>query len=261
MEIEYRDDAKIDAEQAIELYRRSTLGERRPVDRPDLFERMLRHANLKITAWHGSRLIGISRTLTDFAYVAYLSDLAVDVEFQRQGVGRRLIEETRSRLEPDCMIVLLAAPKADDYYPQLNFERNPRAWILRGCRPLAATEGSEALGHHRRIPVTTREDDEGVEIMTRIAVIARIKARSEYADEIRKQLSSLVEPTRTKDEGCIRYELYHDDEDPALFYFLEEWESRDSLQRHLASEHVQEHLKSAGGMLEDRTVTILRRVG
>ena len=70
-----------DLEAAIELYNRSTLGERRPVDRPDIFEGMLKHANLTITAWHGERLVGISRSLTDWSYVAYLADLAVDAEY------------------------------------------------------------------------------------------------------------------------------------------------------------------------------------
>lgn len=129
--IEYRDNAPIAVETAIDLYRRSTLGERRPVDRPDIFEGMLKHANLTITAWHGERLVGIARSLTDFSYVAYLADLAVDLEYQRQGIGQRLIEETRSRLGQECMIVLLAAPAANDYYPKLGFEHNPRAWILR----------------------------------------------------------------------------------------------------------------------------------
>ena len=132
MNIVYRDDAELGVEVAIDLYKRSTLGERRPVDRPDLFEAMLKNASLTITAWHGERLVGISRSLTDFGFVAYLSDLAVDQEYQRQGIGRRLIEETRSRLRPECMIVLLAAPKANDYYPRLGFEHNSRAWILRG---------------------------------------------------------------------------------------------------------------------------------
>lgn len=132
MDIAYRDNAAISVEAAIDLYRRSTLGERRPVDRPDIFEGMLKHANLLITAWHGDRLVGIVRSLTDFTYVAYLADLAVDAEYQRQGIGKRLIEETRSRLGKECMIVLLAAPKANDYYPKLGFEHNPRAWILKG---------------------------------------------------------------------------------------------------------------------------------
>jgi GNAT superfamily N-acetyltransferase len=132
MDIEYRDNATITVETAIDFYRRSTMGERRPVDRPDIFAGMLQHADLLITAWHDDRLVGIARSLTDFTYVAYLADLAVDAEYQRQGIGKRLIEETRSRLGKECMIVLLAAPKANDYYPKLGFEHNPRAWVLRG---------------------------------------------------------------------------------------------------------------------------------
>jgi len=132
MNIEYRDNASLSAEEAIDLFRRSTLGERRPVGRPDIFEGMLKNASLVITSWDGSRLVGIARTLTDFSYVAYLADLAVDAEYQKRGIGKRLIEETRRRLAPECMIVLLAAPKANDYYARLGFEHNPRAWMLRG---------------------------------------------------------------------------------------------------------------------------------
>ena len=132
MEILYRSDAEITVEEAIGLYRASTLGERRPVDRPDIFEGMLKNANLTISAWHEGRLVGISRTLTDFTYVAYLADLAVDVEYQRQGIGTRLVAETKKMLGKECMIVLLAAPKANDYYPKIGFEHNPRAWVMRG---------------------------------------------------------------------------------------------------------------------------------
>lgn len=132
MPIEYRDDVSLSVEQAIDLYKRSTLGERRPVDRPDIFSGMLGNASLIVTAWSGEKLVGISRTLTDFTYVAYLADLAVDVDFQRQGIGKQLVEETRRRLKPECMIVLLAAPKANEYYQKLGFEHNPRAWVLRG---------------------------------------------------------------------------------------------------------------------------------
>jgi predicted N-acetyltransferase YhbS len=129
--IEFRDDASISVEAAIDLYRRSTLGERRPVDRPDIFAGMLANASLIVSAWEGERLVGIARTLTDFTYVAYLADLAVDLACQRQGIGSRLLAETRRRLGEQCMIVLLAAPKANDYYPRLGFEHNPRAWMLR----------------------------------------------------------------------------------------------------------------------------------
>lgn len=132
MDIAYRDDAKITVEATIDLYKRSTLGERRPVDRSDIFEGMLNNSNLTITAWHGERLVGISRSLTDFTYVAYLADLAVDAEYQRHGIGKRLIHETKRRLGRECMIVLLAAPKANAYYAKVGFEHNLRAWVLKG---------------------------------------------------------------------------------------------------------------------------------
>ena len=62
MQLDYRTKADISVEDAIELCKRSTLGERRPVDRPDIFEGMLKHANLVISAWDGNRLIGIARS-------------------------------------------------------------------------------------------------------------------------------------------------------------------------------------------------------
>jgi predicted N-acetyltransferase YhbS len=129
--IDYRDNASITAEQAIDLYKRSTLGERRPIHNIQTFEAMLKNANLAITAWDGEKLIGISRSLTDFAYVAYLADLAVDQQYQRSGIGKQLIEETKARLGAECMLVLLAAPKANEYYAHIGFEHNPRAWTLK----------------------------------------------------------------------------------------------------------------------------------
>ena len=127
----YRNNAKITAAQAIDLYVRSTLGERRPIDNVKTFADMLANANLIITAWDQEKLVGIARTLTDFSYVAYLADLAVDEQYQKRGIGKQLIEETKSHLASECTIVLLAAPKANDYYQKIGFEHNPRAWTLK----------------------------------------------------------------------------------------------------------------------------------
>jgi GNAT superfamily N-acetyltransferase len=129
--ISYSNQVSITVKQAIDLYERSTLGERRPINNVTTFELMLKNANLIVTAWDDDKLIGISRSLTDFAYVAYLADLAVDEQYQRTGIGKQLIEETKARLGPECMIVLLAAPKANAYYEHLGFEHNPRAWTLK----------------------------------------------------------------------------------------------------------------------------------
>ena len=131
MNIIYSSSDKISTDQAIDLYIRSTLGERRPIHNRQAFENMYRHANLIISAWDGDKLVGISRSLTDFSYVAYLSDLAVDVQYQKQGIGKQLIEKTKSDLGPECMLVLLAAPKAIEYYEPLGFEKHPSAWTLK----------------------------------------------------------------------------------------------------------------------------------
>ena len=131
MKIAYSSSTNISADQAIDLYIRSTLGERRPIHNRKAFENMYKYANLIISAWDGDKLVGIARSLTDFSYVAYLSDLAVDVQYQKQVIGKQLIEKTKSDLEPECMLVLLAAPKAREYYGPLGFEQHPSAWILK----------------------------------------------------------------------------------------------------------------------------------
>lgn len=130
--IDYHRDVPLDLDRFIALYRASTLAERRPADDRDLMRQMKDNASLTITAWDGDALVGIARTLTDFGYAAYLADLAVAQTHQRRGIGKRLIEETRSALGPKCMIVLLAAPAANEYYAPLGFSRTDRAWILRG---------------------------------------------------------------------------------------------------------------------------------
>lgn len=128
MQIQYRSDVPISVEQMIDLYNRSTLGERRPVHRKDIFSKMKNNADVIITAWAGNELVGIARTLTDFTYIAYLADLAVDEAWQHKGIGRQLIEETQKQLEPTCHIVLFAAPKAHAYYPKVGFTANTRGW-------------------------------------------------------------------------------------------------------------------------------------
>ncbi|MEX0321161.1 MAG: GNAT family N-acetyltransferase [Puniceicoccaceae bacterium] len=134
--IEYKLGNDLSVEQVIELYEKSTLGERRPTEFPEIFKDMIRNADLIVTAWDGDRLVGISRTLTDYAYVAYLADLAVHMDYQRKGIGKELIRKTREHLKESCFITLLAAPLADDYYGKIGFERNPRAWILRGDKEI-----------------------------------------------------------------------------------------------------------------------------
>ncbi len=119
----------IDFETFVELYHASTLGERRPASDLDRMRAMLDNANLVIAAWDGDALVGVARSLTDFVYATYLSDLAVRVSHQRQGIGKELMRRTQSAA-PQATLILLAAPAADPYYPHVGFTRHPRAWTL-----------------------------------------------------------------------------------------------------------------------------------
>ncbi|RPJ85997.1 MAG: GNAT family N-acetyltransferase [Acidobacteria bacterium] len=137
-QIVYRIGNQLDLDTVLDLYRESGLGERRPMDDRQTFSDMLANANLVVTAWDGDLLVGIARTLTDFSYVGYLSDLAVRRSHQKQGIGTGLIEKTREKMGPRSMLVLLAAPAAREYYPKIGFTRHDSAWILKASDPFPA---------------------------------------------------------------------------------------------------------------------------
>ncbi|AYY12639.1 GNAT family N-acetyltransferase [Actinobacteria bacterium YIM 96077] len=119
----------LDVKEVVEVYRSSGLGERRPAADFDRMGAMVRNANLVITCRIDGELVGIARSISDFAYVTYLSDIAVSRAHQRSGIGRALIDATRKEA-PQAKIVLLSAPDAADYYPHLGFTRHDSAWVL-----------------------------------------------------------------------------------------------------------------------------------
>ncbi len=135
-DITYRIGNDLDLDEVIGLLKGTSLGVRRPVDNRDAIASMIHHGNLTVTAWDGPLMVGIARSLTDFSFVAYLSDLAVRESHQRRGIGRELIRITRGELGPAAKLVLLSAPAAVDYYPQLGFTQHPSAWALDAHEPL-----------------------------------------------------------------------------------------------------------------------------
>jgi len=131
MQIAYRVNYSITSAEFIDVLRRSTLAERRPVDDPKRIAKMLEHGNLLVTAWDGEKLVGVSRALTDFAFCCYLSDLAVDEEYQHKGIGKRLVELTHENAGVDAALILLAAPAAREYYPKIGMEQNPYCFMFK----------------------------------------------------------------------------------------------------------------------------------
>ncbi|MEC7907205.1 MAG: GNAT family N-acetyltransferase [Verrucomicrobiota bacterium] len=116
---------------------RSTLGERWPIEGEETLVAMLEHADILCTVWYDTKLVGVAHSVTDFKCCRYLSDLAVDVAYQKGGVGKTLIQQTQSLVGKQANLILLAAPKAVEYYPKLGFEKHDSAWVTGARTPLA----------------------------------------------------------------------------------------------------------------------------
>jgi predicted N-acetyltransferase YhbS len=131
IKIDYHSDVKITEQEFIDLLKRSTLDQRRPVNELPRISKMLEHGNVLITAWDDEKLVGISRALTDFSFCTYLSDLAVDVAYQHQGIGKELVMRTHETAGHETTLILLAAPAAVNYYPKIGMEKFDHCYLIK----------------------------------------------------------------------------------------------------------------------------------
>lgn len=125
----YISNKKITSKAFIDILNRSTLGVRRPVDDEKCMQGMLDHADILVVAMDDEKIVGVARAISDFNYACYLSDLAVDVAYQKKGIGKKLIDKVGEQLEKGCKMILLSAPDAVEYYPKVGFTQHPSAWI------------------------------------------------------------------------------------------------------------------------------------
>ena len=127
--VHYQTEENLTIEEFRTILINSTLGERRPIDEPDRLTKMLQHGNLIITARQDGKLIGVARSLTDFTYCTYLSDLAVHEAYQKRGIGKELIRLTKLAT-PKAKLILLSAPKAVNYYPRIGMTKWDQCYVL-----------------------------------------------------------------------------------------------------------------------------------
>jgi ribosomal protein S18 acetylase RimI-like enzyme len=132
MSIAYQIEESISPKELAEVFVNSTI--RRPVDDLSRLQQMIDKADLLITARDGTQLIGVARSLTDFCFACYLSDLAVDKAYQHHGIGKELVRLTREAIGPGTMLLLVSAPEAMSYYSKLGFEKMDRAWWINRTR-------------------------------------------------------------------------------------------------------------------------------
>ena len=128
MVITYKVNAQLEAHELSDLFKAS--GIKRPVEDLNRVKKMIDNANLTVTAWDGEKLVGVARALTDFSYCCYLSDLAVDKEYQNQGIGHELVDEIQKLIGEESNLLLLSASEAMDYYPKIGFEKAGNAYLI-----------------------------------------------------------------------------------------------------------------------------------
>ncbi|MES2593401.1 MAG: GNAT family N-acetyltransferase [Bacteroidota bacterium] len=129
MEIQFRINEKVTAEAVIEVFKSS--GINRPVENVNRVQKMLDNSNLVVTAWNGTELIGIARSITDFAYCCYLSDVAVKREHQKFGIGKTMVELTQQSIGEETMLLSLFSSSAMEYIPQTGFEKVENGYIIK----------------------------------------------------------------------------------------------------------------------------------
>jgi N-acetylglutamate synthase-like GNAT family acetyltransferase len=128
MEIEYSTDKKPTADQVIELY--DNAGLPRPTNDKERIQKMFDNSDLIVTAWHNDLLVGVSRSITDWVWCCYLSDLAIRDEYKKEGIGKKLINITKEKVGEQSMVLLLSVPTAMEYYPKVGFVKQESSFIM-----------------------------------------------------------------------------------------------------------------------------------
>lgn len=89
--------------------------------------------------------------------------------------------------------------------------------------------------------------------MSKLTIVANIKAKSDKIDFVKAELEKLIPITRAE-KGCINYDLNQDNENPVHFLFYENWESRELWQAHMANDHLAAYMAATEGAVESFTL-------
>lgn len=138
MEVNYRFDCKnVSAEELEQLFRRARLGGRVG----EKIRRAFVSSSIVCLAYDSRTLVGASRAMTDGEYHGLIYDVAVLPEYQRQGIGRRMMHELLSRM-PVWRVMLVADSDVQGFYRGLGFE--PYADVMARFSPERLYDGENA---------------------------------------------------------------------------------------------------------------------
>lgn len=130
MTIEYAVNEPITAVELAELFRAS--GINRSVHHLDRIQRMIDHADEFLSARDNGHLIGVLRAITDYSYCCHISEVAVHRDYQRLGIGTKLLDLLIGKLgNEEIKYMLTSSAKAFDFYKEYGFEQAENAFVIK----------------------------------------------------------------------------------------------------------------------------------
>ena len=118
---------RLTAEEYIDFLKRTDLGSQYPRERfEERSARLVKSVSISLAARdEQDTLVGALFALTDYAYWLYITDLGVDRDYTRRGIGRRLMRAAHQLAggEKDIAVYLIANESAVPFYEKLGMER------------------------------------------------------------------------------------------------------------------------------------------
>ncbi|NOT93850.1 GNAT family N-acetyltransferase [Ferruginibacter sp.] len=130
MKIIYKTDIIPDVEEIIDLYNFSDYFPIKDKSDIERIVKMHRNANIVVTAWDRDKLIGLARSISDFCYCCYLSDVCVRNEYKGKGIGAKLVKQTKQVAGDECKLILQSSPNAMSFYLKIGMEQINSAFII-----------------------------------------------------------------------------------------------------------------------------------
>lgn len=119
-------------EAIIQLYKKL---EWSAADRPNQLYNALIESHSLITAWDEDRLIGLGNAISDGHLVVYYPHLLVDPDYQRMGIGQRIMDKMQDRYSGFHMQMLTSDQHAESFYNRMGFSKAGNTipmWIYGG---------------------------------------------------------------------------------------------------------------------------------
>lgn len=118
---------RLTVEEYIDFLRHTDLGSQYPLERfRERIARLLQNASLSLVAMDGNRIVGVLMGLTDFAYWLFVTDLGVDREYVKRGIGSMLMKKAHECAggEKDIALYLVANDRAVPFYEKLGMTKS-----------------------------------------------------------------------------------------------------------------------------------------